>query len=208
MATIDVVHAAAVLLAVDARPCTSPFRQREKTEKVAQAYETLPPSAFEVSLARLAIAPLMPGARDVREQRLALGAVPAEVVRPAEVDLARAPAQRDLDRGLELARDAVGADEVPARPARDHGELDVEAGDPVDDLVHRPVAADRHEQRRAAVRRLARELDQVAGPLGEQRVALQPERGRPVGELGPAPPGRAVLGRGVDQEDGVANGCR
>ena len=42
------------------RTVTSSFRQREKTAKVAQAYETLPPSAFEVSLARLAIAPLMP----------------------------------------------------------------------------------------------------------------------------------------------------
>ena len=42
------------------RTVTSPLRQREKTANVAQAYETLPPSAFDVSFARLAIAPLMP----------------------------------------------------------------------------------------------------------------------------------------------------
>ena len=42
------------------RTRTSPLRQREKTAKVAQRYEAFPPSAFDVSFARLAIAPLIP----------------------------------------------------------------------------------------------------------------------------------------------------
>ena len=39
---------------------TSSLRQREKTASVAHRYEALPPSAFELSFARFAIAPLMP----------------------------------------------------------------------------------------------------------------------------------------------------
>ena len=77
-------------------------------------------------------------------------------------------------------------------PERDRRELDVAAGDAVHDLVERPVAADRDDERRAAVDGLARELDQVAGTLGEQRVALQPERGRAPRELRPALAGGAV----------------
>jgi hypothetical protein len=43
----------------------------------------------------------------------------------------RGAADRDLDRGVELARDPVRAHEVDACPARDHRELDaVDAGDP------------------------------------------------------------------------------
>jgi hypothetical protein len=45
----------------------------------------------------------------------------------------------------------------------------------------------------------------MARPLGEERVALQPELGGLVRELGPASPGRAGFGRRVDQEDGLAN---
>ena len=40
--------------------CTSPTLQRANTLSVASAYDTLPPSAFVVSFARCAIAPLMP----------------------------------------------------------------------------------------------------------------------------------------------------
>jgi hypothetical protein len=45
----------------------------------------------------------------------------------------------------------------------------------------------------------------VARPLGEERIALQAEGRRAVGELGPAPAGRAVLGRRVDEEDDALN---
>ena len=47
---------------------TSLFDQRANTANVAQRYETFPPSAFEVSLARCAIAPLIPALADVREE--------------------------------------------------------------------------------------------------------------------------------------------
>ena len=39
---------------------SSVFLQRANTANVAQTYETLPPSALELSLARWAIAPLIP----------------------------------------------------------------------------------------------------------------------------------------------------
>jgi hypothetical protein len=73
--------------------------------------------------------------------------------------------------------------------------------------VNRPVAADCDEQRRA-LGRAARELREVARPLREQRLAAQAERRRPMRQLGPVPPGRAVLGGGIDQEDRFANGFR
>jgi hypothetical protein len=53
-----------------------------------------------------------------------------------------------------------------------------------------------------------RELDQVAGPLGEVGLAAEAEAGRAVRELGPALAGVAVRRRRVDQENGVANGRR
>ena len=201
-----VVHATAVLVAVDPHRDLVVAPAREDGERRPRVRD-LAAERLGRLVGALGDRAAHAGAGDVREQRLAFGAVPAEVARAPKVDLSRPAAQRDLDRGLELARDAVGADEVPAGAARDHGQLDVEAGDPVDDLVHGAVAADRHEQRRRR-RGLARELGQVARPLGEQRVALQPERGRLVRELRPAPTRRAVLGRGVDQEDRVANGRR
>ena len=38
----------------------TPFCQRAKTASVDQRYDAFPPSAFEVSLARFAMAPLIP----------------------------------------------------------------------------------------------------------------------------------------------------
>jgi hypothetical protein len=146
-------------------------------------------------------------AADVGEDCLAVAAVPAAVASAPEVDLAGPPLERDLDRAFELARDAVGADEVPAGAARDHRELDVEAGDPVDDLVHGSVPADRHEQV-GVRRRLARELGQVTRALREQRVAAQTERRGSVRELGPAASCGAVLRGRIDQEDGSRHRLR
>jgi hypothetical protein len=89
----------------------------------------------------------------------------------------------------------------------DDRELDaLQAGDPVHDLVHGPVAPDRDEQSRAAFRRLACELDEMPGLLREQSVADQPTFGRQPGNLRPALAGRPVVGRGIDEEDGLANG--
>jgi hypothetical protein len=100
----------------------------------------------------------------------------------------------------------VRAHEVPARAARDHCQLDVvAAGDALDDLVDGPVAADRDDQPRSAFGGLSRELAELTLPLGDERIARQPERGCAVRQLGPATAGRAVVGGRVDEEDGVAN---
>jgi len=86
----------------------------------------------------------------------------------------------------------------------DNCQLDaLNACDAVHDLVHGPVAADRDEQPRAAGRCLAREVDEVAGPLGKECVADQAVLGCKVGDLGPALAGRAVVGGRVDEEDGL-----
>ena len=73
----------------------------------------------------------------------------------------------------------------------------------VHDLVQRPVAADRDDERRAAVDR-ARARARSGGPgRSEKSVSpLQAERARAVRELGPALARRAVVGRRVDEEDG------
>jgi hypothetical protein len=73
--------------------------------------------------------------------------------------------------------------------------------EPIDYLVQRSVAADRDDELRAVARSLLGELDQVAGTLGEERRALEPELGRAVGELRPALACDAVAGRRVDEED-------
>jgi hypothetical protein len=124
---------------------------------------------------------------------------------PAQVDLAGPAFESDRDGVVEAPRDPVSADEVPPGPTRDHGQLDVETCDPVRDLVDGPVAADGNEQVGAHCC-LARQLRELPGPRRDQRVAAQAQRGRAVGELGPAPARRAVLGRRVDQEDRAVNG--
>ena len=96
-----VVHAAAVLLAVDANRDLAVPPAREDGEG-GPGVRDLAAERLRGLVGALGDRAAHAGARDVREQRLALGAVPAEVVRPPEVDHARAPAQRDLDRGLEL----------------------------------------------------------------------------------------------------------
>ena len=82
----------------------------------------------------------------------------------------------------------------------------VAAGDPVRDLVHGPVAADHDEQLRAAVRRLARERAELARRA--RRRACRPSSPRCAARCaisGQRLPGRAVVRRRVDEEDGVAN---
>jgi hypothetical protein len=67
--------------------------------------------------------------------------------------------------------------EVHARAERDRRDLRLRAGaqDAVRDLVQRPVSAGGDEQVGAVARRTLRQLDQVARPLGEERLALEPE---------------------------------
>ena len=149
------------------------------------------------------------GARRIREPRLALEAGPGVEGRPPEVDLARRPVAGDLERSFELVRDPERADEVAAGSAVDDCELDaVDSGDPVHDLVHRSVAANRDQELRASRRGLPREVGEVTLLLGEVCVSLEPALGRDPRHLRPAFPGGAVVGRRVDQEDRVANGRR
>jgi hypothetical protein len=101
---------------------------------------------------------------DVREVPLALGER-----RAAEVDRSRFAREREPYRIVEACRDAVRAPEVLPRPCRQDRELDAGAGDAVDDFVERSVAADDDEQ--VVLRRCgAGELDQVAGPFGEENI--------------------------------------
>jgi hypothetical protein len=98
----------------------------------------------------------------------------------------------------------VCADEVPARAPWNDGELDIfPAGDSVDDLVDGSVAAEDDEQLGALVGGLPREVSELARALGEDRLAANAGRVRGAGELGPAPSGLAVRGRGVDEKDGL-----
>jgi hypothetical protein len=79
----------------------------------------------------------------------------------------------------------------------------VRPSEAVDDLVDRAVAADGDEQARAGGNRIAGEVGQVSGPLGEERVATQATLVRGPRDLGPAAAGRPVVGGGIDQEDGL-----
>lgn len=91
-------------------------------------------------------------------------------------------------------RDAVRANEVAAGPARNDRDLD--AGprcDSVDDLVDGAVPPDGDEQLGAVFRRLPCELRQLAGPLGEERVAGEPGGRCAICNLRPASAGRAVV---------------
>jgi hypothetical protein len=72
--------------------------------------------------------------------------------------------------------------------------------EPVDDLVQRAVAADRDDEFGVDV---GRELGQVVRPLRVERLAVEPEPGGSMRERDPAPSGRAVVGRRVDEEDGL-----
>ena len=161
-----------------------------------------------VEFARWAIAPLIPTLAMLAKSRRRLAAVPRPERRAPEVDDAALAAEGDLGGLLDLARDPEGADEVPARPARHDRDLRrlVEAREPVHDLVDRAVATHDDEQLRATRRGLARELGEVTLPLAQERVALEAGRRCAPCQLGPAPPGRAVRRRGVDEEDDAVVG--
>jgi hypothetical protein len=104
-------------------------------------------------------------------------------------------------------RNAVGADEVAAGSAVEDGELDASrTRDPVHDLVHRAVAAHDNQKPRSLGNCLAGEFGKVALILGEVRVSLQSSLLREARDLRPALSRRAVVGRRVDEKDGLANG--
>ena len=146
------------------------------------------------------------GARDVREPARLVGARPRAVADAAEVDLARRAVQRHVDGVFRSARDPLRAREVPARAARDHRDLDVALRDAVRDLVHRAVAADDDELRRAAVDRFSRELRQMAGALGEQRIAGEAARGGGVAICGQRRPVAPLSDAGLTRKTTAISG--
>ena len=126
--------------------------------------------------------------------------------RPAEIDLARVTVAGDVERLLEAVRNVERAHEVAAGAAMDDRELDAfEARDAVDDLVHGSVTTDRDKQASASRGGLLGEVDEVARALGKKCVAGHAPFGCRPRDLRPALAGGAVVGRRVDQEDGLAN---
>ena len=165
----DVVHAAAADLVVDRDADLAVLPAREDGERRPEVGD-LAAERLRRLVRALRDRAAHACARDVREVRLAVAPVPGAEVDAAEVDRARLAGQRHVDRAVELVRDPVGADEVPARAARDDRDLDaLEPGDPVRDLVHRAVAADDDEQRRAA-ERPRRARARRAGPAAPRRA--------------------------------------
>src|SRR5581483_7928227 len=128
-------------------------------------------------------------------------AAPGAVAHPARVDRSRVAVERDAYGVVELLRQPVRSPEVHPGAERDRRELDVSSRDAVDDLVEGAVAADRDHERRTVVDRACRELDQVAGPLREARLALEPGARGTRRELGPAAARAPGVGGRVDEED-------
>jgi hypothetical protein len=70
--------------------------------------------------------------------------------------------------------------------------------------VDGPVAADHDEQAGAVVCGLTSEVAELALPLGEDRLAVEPRRLSGPSDLGPALPRLPVRRRRVDEEDRLA----
>ena len=106
----------------------------------------------------------------------AAGEDEAAPVGDPEVDAAGAEVVGEPEQVLGRVDDVVGdperaADDV-GRAARQHGDGDVGAGEPVGDLVQRPVAAEGDDDVVAAVAGLAPDLGRVALRLGVDRLDL------------------------------------
>ena len=150
-----------------------------------------------------------PGARDVREVCVALVAGPrAKGHAPDDRSRARFLCARPAARGRGRAgwrtsarspsrfRAGGSASSQPVAPATPFTTSCTEPSPPTTTSSVAP-----------SIDRLACELGQLAGPLGEERVPGQPEGGGAMCDLRPAATGRPT-GRGrVDEEDGAgANG--
>ena len=169
--------------------------------------DALTPSACDAALARCSDRPAHSGARDVPNSACSCLAVPRPVRDAAEIHGSRLARRRDPRGGGDIIRDPERAHEVTARAAWDHGHgwFLVEPVEAVDDLVNRAVAADDDEQLGATLHGLPGELSEMTAPLAEERVPLEPDAGRHVGDLRPAAPGRAVRRCRIHEEDGVAH---
>ena len=184
------------------------LRQPAKTRTRAAKKLTRPPSAFEVSFACRATAPLMPALAMFAKYDSASLTVPRLEANAASVDRLALPVESDVDGRVELARNAVAAREIHAGAEGDHRELRAvglrKGEQAVCDLVHRSVTADGDDLPRAVGCGLRDELGEVTRPLREERDAVETQLGRPVGELRPAPPGGTVVRGRVDEEDGLS----
>ena len=120
-----------------------------------------------------------PDRADVGEPALGVLAAPGAIADAADVDR---PRRRRRARRRTASSNFVGIPYVRPKsmpvPSGIVASSDVAPGDPVHDLVQRPVAADRDDERRAARRPPARELDQVARPLREERLARRARAAR------------------------------
>ena len=132
----------------------------------------MPPSAFVVSFARCAIAPLMPDARDVREPARLVGARPRAVADAAEVDLARRAVQRDVDR---VARCGAGSPAMRAKsqpvPRGMTAISTSRCAMPFATSFTEPSPPTTTSSSAPPSTASPREVAQMAGPLREERVA-------------------------------------
>ena len=135
-----------------------------------------------------------PRRADVREE----AAWAALALDAADVDRPRLAVEHRADGVVEAVRNAVRAPEVLARAGGQERDLRTGTRDAVDDLAHRPVSTDDDEERAV---RLAGRLGEVSRELRQHLLALQAELGRPLPQLRPALPRRAVPGRRVDEEE-------
>ena len=139
---------------------------------------------------RRAIAPLMPAPGEVREVPPRPRRRPGREARPGRRRSVRPCLRR---RPPAPARRRAGSRtprEVVARSARDRGQLGRRSGstahEAVHGLVHRPVAADRHDQAGPLLAPPAAPGRRMARPLAEERLAGEAGFGGQAGELRPA----------------------
>jgi hypothetical protein len=118
--------------------------------------------------------------------------------------------RRDARGHIDGGREPERPGQVVPRPARKDRELRpvrfLDGHEPIDGLVHRPVAADDDHECGATVGRLPSKVRDVTRPLAEDSLAVEARRSRLAGDLGPAATRRAVARRRVDEKDGANGG--
>ena len=115
----------------------SEVRQRAKTAKVAQKYDTFEVQGFRLGVRPEVTPPVLVAALRPGMLRLAGREADGAIINWLSAD--------DVAK-VEPVWDCVGADEIAAGASGEDRELDVcPAGDPVHDLVDGSVAADGHQ---------------------------------------------------------------
>ena len=153
--------------------------QRAKIASVAQRYDALPPSAFEVVFARCAIAPLIPAlATFAKTETLSLPSQARNVARPRSIvrtsPVSATSAASSIPRGIPyvrtksqpVPRGTTASSGAASRPTSPFATSFTEPSPPTTTSSRAPPSA--------ASRASSAE---VALPLAEERVALEPRRG-------------------------------